>query len=190
VVPDIPSTSLGISATSASPMLSYMLQQYQVHFQKLVLKKSGDDEDENTFGLVMFVRIVSEICNELHIPCRRGISVHVKNAARNGNGRISIADVVEGFKHGLKPYRSPYTFRNYCTIKLNAETLLDHMETECECEMPKTRFMTRAKELLQTTFNDAIKLTASRYGKIKDFELTVKELSVKHQLVMPKEEDY
>ena len=173
--------------TPDNPMLQRLLHQYQIHFQKLVLKKTGDDE--SAFAMVMFVRIISEICNELGIPCRRGVAVHVKNAATNGNGRISIADVVEGFKHGSKPYRSPYTFGNYRTIKLMAEVLLDHMESECECGLnTDNRYVTRTKELLQTPLNDALQLHAARYGKIKDFEFKVKDLSVKHQLVTPKEE--
>ncbi|KAF8350839.1 hypothetical protein F5887DRAFT_1069803 [Amanita rubescens] len=132
-------------------------------------------------------RIVSEICDELHIPCRRGIAVHVKHAAGHGNGRISIADVVEGFKHGSKPYRSPYTFGNYRTIKLNAEALLDYMENECK--EPDNRYVERARQLLETPLTDAVKLNAGRYGKIKDFELKVKALSIKHELVTPKEEE-
>ncbi|KAF8328279.1 hypothetical protein F5887DRAFT_1083261 [Amanita rubescens] len=186
-VPMVASTSLdvGTTTTSDNQILQRLLEQYQIHFQRLVLKKTGDDE--SAFAMVMFVRIVSEICDELHIPCRRGIAVHVKHAAGHGNGRISIADVVEGFKHGSKPYRSPYTFGNYRTIKLNAEALLDYMENECK--EPDNRYVERARQLLETPLTDAVKLNAGRYGKIKDFELKVKALSIKHELVTPKEEE-
>ena len=191
-MPIVASGSLAIGTTTTdNQTLQQLLQQYQIHFKKLVLKKTGDDE--STFAMVMFVHIVSKICDELQIPCRRGVTVHIKNATRNGNGRVSIAEVVEGFKHGSKPYRSPYTFANYRTIKLNAEALLDHMETEGN--EPEGRYVTRAKELLQTPLTDAVKLNAGRYGKIKDFKLRVKALSIKYELVMPKdvevkEEDY
>jgi hypothetical protein len=159
-MPIVASASLAVgSATTDKPMLQQLLEQYQVHFQKLVLKKKGDDE--SAFAMVMFVRIVSEICEQLRIP--------------------------EGFKHGLKPYRSPNTFGNYCTIKLNAEALLNHLETECP--ESEGRYVTRAKELLRTPLADAMNLIAGQYGKIKNFEHKVKTLMIRYELVMPKEEE-
>jgi hypothetical protein len=185
-MPIVASASLAVgSTTTDKPMLQQLLEQYQVHFQKLVLKKKGDDE--SAFAMVMFVRIVSEICEQLWIPCRRGVVVHIKGTVGDGNARISIADVVEGFKHGSKPYRSPNTFGNYCTTKLNAEALLDHLETECP--ESEGRYVTRAKELLRTPLTNAMNLIAGRYGKIKDFEHKVKTLMIRYELVTPKEEE-
>jgi hypothetical protein len=157
-------------------MLERLLQQNQPHFQKLVLKKTGDSE--SAFAMFMFVRIVTEVCEALHIPCGRGVAVHVRYPVGDGTARIGIADIVEGFKDGSKVYRSPNTFGNYRTMVVNAEALLNHMESEGRDHSPREiRYLRRARQLLQTPLHEAVQLDASRYGKIKEFADEVKTLT-------------
>ena len=149
------------------------MQEYHTYFQNLVLRKNG--ENESAFALFMFVRIVTEVCMALGIPCGRRIALFTKFQV--GNEQICIADIVEGFKDGMTPYRSPNTFKNYRGLKLNAEALLEHMEREGFVTSPRERrYINQAKELLLTPLDGAVRLGASRYGKIKTFDLQVKEM--------------
>jgi hypothetical protein len=123
----------------------------------------------------MFVRIVTDVCTALGIPCGRRVAIFTKFQA--GNEQICIADIVEAFKDGATPYRSPNTFKNYRGLKLNAEALLAYMERERMVTSPRDiRYINRAKELLLTPLDEAVRLTASWYGKIKNFEHEVKEM--------------
>ncbi|KAF8333273.1 hypothetical protein F5887DRAFT_922101 [Amanita rubescens] len=179
--PNVPSRPINSSTPQAiatvsttSAIVGSLVQQYYDHFQKLVLRKNG--ENESAFALFMFVRIVTEVCTALGIPCGCRVAIFTKFQA--GNEQICIADIVEAFKDGTTPYRSPNTFKNYRGLKLNAAALLEYMERERMVTSPwDIRYINRAKELLLTPLDEAVRLTASWYGKIKNFEYEVKEMA-------------
>ncbi|KAF8328648.1 hypothetical protein F5887DRAFT_1082973 [Amanita rubescens] len=179
--PNVPSRSMksstpqAIATTSTAPaIVKDLVQQYHDLFQKLVLRKNG--ENESAFALFMFVRIVTDVCAALGIPCGRRVAIFTKFQA--GNEQICIADVVEAFKDGTTAYRSPNTFKNYRGLKLNAEALLEYMEREGMVTSPRDiRYITRARQLLSTPLEEAAHLVASWYGKIKNFDQEVKQMA-------------
>lgn len=124
----------------------------------------------------MFVWIVTEVCVALGFLCRCHVSIFSKFWV--GDEQICIVDIVEAFKEGTMPYRSPNTFKNYHALKLNAEVLLNNMERDgLVTSAQQIWYITLARELLVTPLNKAIDLGASWYRKIKTFKCEVKMMA-------------
>ena len=119
--------------------------------------------------MIMHVRIITEICEKLGIPCVTGVDLEEPH--RVGNQVICIADIIRALGHW-----KPKTFGNHHGWVHAAGICLAFLETygHDECDQ---MFLQQAKELLHTSLHDAAALEPNRYGNMKEFNETVKAIT-------------
>lgn len=146
--------------------------EYRRYFHTLVER----NETGNTaFAMFMRVRIVTDICDKLGIPCRIGVDINRQFPV--DNRQVSVADIIRGLGH-----RQPNTFKNYRGWVNMADVCLSNLETiDHEDPMLKT-FLSQAGELLRTPLSDAGDLAPARYGNIADFNAVVKRLVARYHI--------
>ena len=118
----------------------------------------------------MHVRIVTEICEKLGIPCVTGVDI--EDPHRVGNQNICVADIIRALGH-----RKPKTFGNHHGWVHAASVCLSYLETHGHDDECDERFVQQARELLHTPLRDAAGLERYRYGNMKDFMDSVKAIT-------------
>jgi hypothetical protein len=147
-------------------------QEYRSYFHRLV---EGNENGNTAFAMFMRVRIVTEICEKLGIPCRTGVDINRQFPV--GDRRVSVADIIRALGH-----RQPNTFKNYRGWVNLARACLSNLESMDLDDPSVKRFLSRARELLRTPLGNAVVLEPARYGKISDFNILVKSLAVRYNL--------
>lgn len=162
------------TATASSSAVSQddlIPEEYQRYFRTLVLQTQS--RDATAFSMFMHIRIVSEICKKLNIPCIHG--VRISNRHLVGNQLVSVSDIVDKLGH-----RKPGTFNNHRGYVHIARLCLDHLETYGH-DLSEDRFMKQVKQLLETPLEKAAsELTPTRYGNMKDFNSYIKAIARRH----------
>jgi hypothetical protein len=143
---------------------NFIPEEYQAYFRTLVLQKQN--RDDTAFSMFMHIHIVTEICNKLGIPCVPGQKITDQHLV--GSRRLCISDIVQKLGH-----QKPGTFNNHRGCVHLARLCLDSLEAY-GAEALETKLMRQVRELLDTPLSDAVKLKASRYGNMKDFNNNIK----------------
>ena len=150
-------------------------EEYEVYFWTLVLQKQN--RDDTMFSMFMHIHIVTEICNKLGIPCVPGQQITDQHLV--GGQCLCVLDIVQRLGH-----RKPRTFNNHRGCMHLAHLCLDSLEVY-GAKVLETKLMQQARELLDMPLSDAVKLKASRYGNMKDFnnkiKLIARRLGIKHK---------
>ena len=170
----------GLGTMSSNVSRELIPPEFRAYFQKLTQLPQGKGQNTTVFCSIMFVRMITEICHQLGIPCIVGVAPDRKMQV--GNQFISVGDIVEEFKVPAgdgtdRPYRTLRTFQNYRGWVNNASTLLSQMETEGNPYSPlERRFLKSAQDLLRKPLHEAISLHPSEYGTLVDFNSVVNKL--------------
>ena len=166
VANDAPKAIASSSAISQDNNL--IPEEYKAYFRTLVLQKQN--RDDTAFSVFMHIHIVTEIvteiCNKLGIPCVPGQRITDQHLV--GGRCLCVSDIVQRLGH-----RKPRTFNNHHGCMHLACLCLDSLEVY-GAEVLETKLMQQARELLDTPLSDAVKLKASRYGNMKDFNNKIK----------------
>ena len=141
---------------------------FLTYSKRLVLDQ---EKNSTAFTQVMYVRIVTEICQYLGMPTSHGVSI--EEGTQVGDRLVSIRDVIVELK-GVdgRPYKSAKTFGNYRTWVNKATTLLSRMESEdpgLKQSHAEIQFRRHVHDLLQTPLAEALSLNPSLYGLSSDF---------------------
>lgn len=154
------------SASASSQDDDIFPEEYQRYFQTLVVQRQNRD---TTFSMFMHVRIVTEICTKLGIPCMHGVRIDERHMV--GDRFLCVSDIIEKLGH-----RKPGTFGNHRGWVQLARHCLEHLEAY-GCGDSEKKFMQQAKELLRTPLDAAHTLKPSRYGNMKEFNNHVKVIA-------------
>ena len=157
------------SSSTAAQYDDLIPEQYQRYFRTLVL--GPQSKGTTAFSTVMHVHIVTEICNELGIPCITGVRVAERYLV--GDRYLSVSDVVEKLGHW-----KPGTFGNYRGSVNSARLCLEHLEIYSDDKDSEKKFIRQANELLRTPLDTATTLNPGRYGTVKDFTDNVKRIAL------------
>jgi hypothetical protein len=138
------------SRTSSSESSQELIpSEFQTYIQMLSLLPSGQGK-HTAFTGFMYVRMVTEICNRLGIPCMAGVSIDEKRQV--GNQNLCVRDIVQELKVDGRPFKSIGTYQNYRGWMNNASRLLSCMETEGHKDSPtECHFLKRTRDLLTNT---------------------------------------
>ncbi|KAF8344836.1 hypothetical protein F5887DRAFT_1075024 [Amanita rubescens] len=155
------------SWSAASQDNDLIPEEYQRYLRTLVL---GAQNSGTAFSMFMYVRIVTEICKGLGIPCITGVRITERYLV--GDRYLCVSDVIEKLGH-----RKPGTFANYRGIVNLTRLCLEHLETWDGDKGSENKFIELANELLRTPLDAANGLNPRRYGMMKYFNENVKRIA-------------